>query len=87
MHRAIAKLIERNASGTTAVSGPMQMVDAARGGGSAQSLVEEEAPEFSSDFASAAWEVYLAKSVVNTLMAHTDRAAVRALMAQLQFCR
>ena len=83
MHRAIAKLIERNASGTTAVSGPMQMVDAAGGGGSAQSLVEEEAPEFSSDFASAAWEVYLAKSVVNTLMAHTDRAAVRALMAQL----
>ena len=44
---------------------------------------EEEAPEFSSDFASAAWEVYLAKSVVNTLMAHTDRAVVRALMAQL----
>ena len=85
MHRAIAKLIERNASGTTAVFGPM--VDAAGGGGSSQSLVEEEAPEFSSDFASAAWEVYLAKSVVNTLMAHTDRAAVRALMAQLQFCR
>ena len=63
-----------------AVSRPM---DAAGGGGYAQSLVEEEAPMFSSDFANAAWEVYLAKGVVNTLMAHTDRAAVRALMAQL----